>query len=109
MKCDVQFFELIVTERGGQRTLMRLPAARQAWGTFSRGELFRCEGRYYPIDQVINEFTSRQSAMLCSTILLVGPMLPESTLSDLAIPAAAALPEDGPAARDRGRRSWWGR
>lgn len=105
----MQFFELIVIDRGGHRTLSRLPAARQSWGTFSRGELFRFDGRYHPIDQIVTEFTSRDNVTLCSTILLVGPMLPETALNDVSIPATATLPEDHPPAQERGRRNWWGR
>ncbi|MDP4025849.1 hypothetical protein Q8W71_24770 [Methylobacterium sp. NEAU 140] len=113
----MQVFELIVIERASQRTLLRLPPAERPWGTFSRGELFRFEGRYFPIDQVISQFASRGTATLCSTILLVGSMLPESALGDVVIPEPSPLPEalpdslsktDAPV-QDRGRRSWWSR
>lgn len=109
----MQFYELIVIERGSGRILMRLPPAEQSWGTFSRGELIRLDGGCFPIDQVVNTFTSRDASTVCTTVLLLGPILPESALG-VAIPEAAALPEPPPPERtpspsDSGGRRWWRR
>lgn len=109
MRYAVQFFELIVIEKSSRRILTHLPVARQAWGTFTRGELFRFENRYFPIDQLINEYTTRDNATLCRTILLVGPVLPETALSDVTIPDAAPFPENDPPGHARERRGWWPR
>ncbi len=66
-------------DREGQRTNpVALASRRTVLGTFSRGELIRHDGGCFPIDQVVNAFTSRDSAMVCTTVLLLGPILPES-------------------------------
>lgn len=109
----MQFYELIVIERGSGRTLSRLPPAEQSWGTFSRGELIRLDGGCFPIDQVVNAFTSRNSATVCSTVLLLGPILPESALG-VTMPEAAVPPEptphdSTPSLPDSKRRRWWRR
>lgn len=109
----MQFYELVLIDRGSGRILSRLPPAEQSWGTFSRGELIRFDGGNYPVDQVVNAFTNRDTATVCSTILLLGPILPETALG-LAIPEAAAPPKPTPSdpiptPPDPKRRRWWRR
>lgn len=104
----MQFYELILIEKAANRVLAQVPPARQPWGSFARGELVRHEGRYFPIDQVISQFATREAGTLFTTTLLLGPMLPDFTLSDVTVPEPGPLPVVAPAPSE-GSRRWWGR